>query len=90
MKKVILLCGLSLCLSAGELQDAVKALKIGHYKEALVKFELLAMDGNQIAQQNLGVMYNQGLGVKKDEMKAAYWFNVATDEVSDFRRLALN
>ena len=78
MKRIVLLCLLASSIYAAELDKGMSALKHKQYEVALNEFLNLANQGNTIAQQNLGVMYNAGLGVKKDLIRAAYWFNTAT------------
>ena len=75
---------------ANNLVDAMLEMKHKNYTMAIKMFEQLAHKGNHIAQQNLGVMYNQGLGVKRDNMRAAYWFNVATQDVLPYEFVASN
>ena len=80
MKKIVMLGLLSVHLFGNSLSNGVTALKNGDYKSAMESFMILAESGNVIAQQNLGVMYKNGLGVKKDNYKAAYWFTRASDK----------
>jgi len=47
--------------------------------ELFVKLEKLAQTGNPDAQYHLGMMYNNGLGVKQDPRKAFDWFTKAAD-----------
>ncbi len=56
------------------LKEGVTALQSGDYSRALTIFKALAEEGNFIAQQNLGLMYNEGLGTARDREKAAHWF----------------
>ena len=83
MNKIILLGLLTSALFAHTAtQDGVKALKNGDYESALAYFTMAANSGDKIAQQNLGVMYKNAVGVKKDNYKAAYWFNAAASHYS--------
>jgi len=50
------------------------------YPSALLHFKQAAIVGCKIAGYNLGVMYFNGLGVDKDEEKAAVWFDFAKDD----------
>jgi len=90
MKKIVLLSLLVSSIYAAELDRGMNALKQKQYQVALSEFLILAKQGNKIAQQNLGVMYNAGLGVKKDNMRAAYWFNVAASASYTYERVAIN
>ena len=57
-----------------ELAMGVEAMRKRDYQTAFSIFKKLAEAGNFIAQQNLGVMYNEGLGTSKNKKKASYWF----------------
>ncbi len=83
MKKLFLLALLTATLVANTTQKGVKALKNGDYERALAYFTTAAKSGDKIAQQNLGVMYKNAMGVKKDEYKAAYWFNAAASQYGE-------
>jgi TPR repeat protein len=50
-----------------------------NYAAALLACTREANAGNQQAQRNLGVIYDQGLGVNKDPAQAALWFRKAAD-----------
>ncbi len=77
MKKIIMITLLGSVLFANNVDEGVKALKSGDYDSAVANFLFAAKQGDVIAQENLGVMYNTGLGVKQNKKTAAYWFNVA-------------
>jgi uncharacterized protein len=47
------------------------------YKEALKWHRLAAEQGDARAQNNLGVMYDEGQGVPQDYVQAHMWFNLA-------------
>ncbi len=64
-----------------KLNEAMEVLKRGDFTTALGLFKQLADEGNFIAQQNLGVMYNNGYGVAKNSKIAAYWFNKAQESI---------
>ena len=80
MKKLLILSSLATLLFAGNVDEGVVALKNGDYESALAHFTYAANSGDKIAQQNLGVMYQNGMGVSQDNIKASYWFNRATKE----------
>ncbi len=83
MKKILLSLCVAGIVSANTTQEGVKALKNGDYKHALEYFTIAAKQGDKIAQQNLGVMYKNAMGVKKDSYKASYWFNAASSEYGE-------
>ena len=56
--------------------------KSGHadaIAEALLVYRRAAAAGSSVAMNNLGVFYNSGTGVAKDEAEAARWFRKAAD-----------
>jgi hypothetical protein len=68
--------------SAGEgwsadLQKGWDAFKNKDYATALREWKPLAEQGNADAQNNLGVIYNNGWGVLLDFVRAHMWFNIA-------------
>ena len=81
MKKLIVSLGLTLTLSFGAtLDEGEEAYKKGDYKTALIIFEDLASKNNVNAQNNLGVMYDNGYGVKQDYQKAKVKIEIKTLE----------
>lgn len=48
--------------------------------EAARLYRLAAEQGHVMAQNNLGVMYEQGRGVERDEAQAAQWYTKAAQE----------
>lgn len=64
---------------AQDLDRGVKAHNRGDFSTALKDFELLAEQGDQYAQYNLGLMYNKGQGVLQDYTEAAKWYRKAAE-----------
>ena len=62
-------------LSLG-LAQAAWADNVPDFKETLQAAE----QGNAQAQFNLGVMYDQGQGVRQDDAQAAQWFRKAVEQ----------
>ena len=58
------------------------------YKTAADWFELAAKQGNASAQYNLGALYNQGRGVKKDYVVAKCGMNVLLRKMMQTRFIA--
>ena len=50
------------------------------YKEAFKWLKLAAVQGEGIAQANLGLIYLKGQGVRQDLTEAANWFWFAADQ----------
>jgi uncharacterized protein len=62
---------------AGPLEGGVAAVKRGDFATALRLFRPLADQGDDVAQFDLGVMYNKGWGVPRDYVQAAKWYRLA-------------
>jgi len=58
-------------------EQAVQAYASGQYDEAYKLFLPLAESGDPDAQFHLGLMYDNGLGVKQDHTVAERWYNRA-------------
>jgi uncharacterized protein len=65
---------------AGPLEDGQAAVRDGDYARAMQYFRVLADQGNSVAQNNLGFMYDQGLGVPRDYAQAVVWYRKAADQ----------
>lgn len=66
-------------VSAADFMQGVEAYTRGDYPAALAEFNTLAEQGHLDAQNNLGVMYNTGKGVKQDNAAAARWYRQAAE-----------
>jgi len=62
---------------AGPLEDANAAIKRRDYATAVRLIRPLAERGDANAQYNLGVLYDNGLGVPQDRVRAYMWLNLA-------------
>ncbi|KAK3842082.1 MAG: hypothetical protein J3R72DRAFT_523840 [Linnemannia gamsii] len=51
-----------------------------NYVLAMDLFRKAAVQGNSIAQYNIGLLHEEGHGVMKDSMKAASWYRKAADQ----------
>jgi len=47
------------------------------YKEAVKWYRMKAEEGIAVAQTNLELMHNNGLGVEQDNVQAHKWYNIA-------------
>lgn len=61
-------------------KDAVTAIQNGDHATAAIKFRLVASQGVDTAQYNLGYMYSEGLGVVQDYAEAARWYRMAAEQ----------
>jgi TPR repeat protein len=77
--------------AAGPSEDADAAMKRHDYKTALRLIRPLAEQGDANAQYNLGVFYDNGLGVPQDRIRAYMWLSLAAmqgrDRAAAFRDL---
>jgi len=67
-------------LLAGPVEDAVAAYQKGDYATALRLLRPLAAQGDAAAQYNLGLMYDEGRGVTRDDAQAVNWYRKAADQ----------
>ena len=83
MRKVLvsflLIFGLMSSVSA-DFKTAYDAYQQGDYKTAIKEYTSLAKQGNVYAQYNLGLMYDLGKGVAKDEVQAVAWYQKAAEQ----------
>lgn len=84
---IFLFIGVSQALASFE--DGLSASKNGDYTRAMREFRSLAEHGHADAQVQLGIMYEMGLGVKKNYSEAAKWYQKAAinGESSAHKRL---
>ncbi len=81
MKKIVLaMTVLVAVLFGGNFEDGVAAYNSKNYKKAAEFFQKAAEQGNASAQYNLGVMYDNGQGVKKDYKKAIELYKKAAEQ----------
>ena len=83
--KYILICLIILlfaCQSPENIafDQGMQASRSGEYETALEKWHPLAQQGHAEAQFNLGVMYENGLGVQKDHAQAVDWYKKAAEQ----------
>ena len=76
-------------LRANELEKGMFALEMEDYDRALYYLSFEAASGNPVAQYNLGLMYKNGVGVKKDLNEAIGWFIIASDNGHMLAKYAL-
>jgi TPR repeat protein len=66
-------------LAYAGLDEGVSAYERGDYSTAYEEFFQLANDGDSTAQYNLGLLYEQGLGVQYNRDKAVSWYTAAAE-----------
>ena len=66
--------------ASADFRDGMRAYKEGAYSTAYQRWLVLAKKGNAKAQNNLGILYRRGLGVKKDPIEAVKWYQKAADQ----------
>jgi TPR repeat protein len=76
----ILVLSLVASLAADSFEDAVAAYRTADYAAALRIYRSMADQGLAIAQFNVGLMYDKGQGVSKDEVQAMKWYRLAADQ----------
>lgn len=78
----ILICFLLVLFnsSCSNYEDPYDAYNQGDYATAKTQLSILAKQGDAKALTHLGVMYQLGLGVKKDMSKAVSYYEIAADK----------
>lgn len=61
-------------------EAGIEALNVNNMPLAFKEFQSAAMEGHADSQFNLGVMYEQGIGVGKDEKEAVVWYRKAASQ----------
>jgi len=61
-------------------KEGAAAYKRGDYATALREFRPLAEQGNALAQNKLGYMYRNGIGVTQDYAEAVKWYRKAAEQ----------
>ena len=74
---ILLSLSFAIPVLAGPLEDANAAIKRRDYATAVRLIRPLAEHGDANAQYNLGVLYDNGLGVPQDRVRAYMWLNLA-------------
>jgi TPR repeat protein len=80
VKKIVLIfliVMIALPVYADNFKDGIDAYKRGDFKTALKNWTIAAQNGNAYAQNNLGTMYESGIGVELDNVEACKWFKIA-------------
>lgn len=62
------------------LSEAFEAANRGDYATALENWRPLAEQGDADAQFNMGVSYQNGLGVAQDDSEAVFWYRQAAEQ----------
>jgi len=76
---VALLIG-SMTVHAADIDAGLNAYQRGNYATALRIMREHADQGSAMAQFNIGLMYNNGLGVTQDYAEAVRWYRKAADQ----------
>src|SRR3954469_5998419 len=66
--------------AAADYQAGVDAYQQGDFRAAYEAWQPLAQEGDATAQNSLGALYDHGLGVPEDHVKAAYWYEKAAKQ----------
>jgi TPR repeat protein len=81
MRKIILLLAAlslgTLAAQADPLQDGARAFNRADYRIALANWRPLAVQGNPVAQNNLGIMYLDGKGVPQNTSEAIRYLSLS-------------
>src|ERR1700761_4862650 len=67
----------ALTAQADPLQDGARAFNRSDYRTALANWRPLAIQGNPVAQNNLGIMYLDGKGVQQNTSEAIRYLSLS-------------
>ena len=65
---------------SADFNKGLTAAQSGDWATALKEWKPLAEEGNAVAQNNLGLMYENGWGVPQDYKEAVYWYRLAVEQ----------
>ncbi|MGD9969522.1 MAG: hypothetical protein AB7S65_03640, partial [Sulfuricurvum sp.] len=71
---------LSATLIAGSFEDGIKAFDKKDYATAVKLWQPMAENGNMAAQYNLGILYENGYGVPRNDSEAFKWYLKAAEQ----------
>jgi len=81
MRKLILIAAAlaigSLAANADPLQDGARYFQRADYNRALASWRPMAVQGNPVAQNNLGIMYLDGKGVPQNTSEAVRYLSLS-------------
>ena len=77
---VALTLGFAASTAAGPMEDGQAAYERGDYAAALAQWQPLAEQGIARAQNNLGVIYENGQGVPRNVVEAMKWYRRAAEQ----------
>jgi hypothetical protein len=80
LRALVMLVAIGGAATAGPLEDAVAAYQRGDYATALRLWHPLAENGDADAQFHLGVMYESGQGVRRNDADAIKWYRQAAEQ----------
>ncbi len=66
--------------NSARFKEAATAYQAGNYKQAFRLFQQFADRGDAVAQNNLGMLYAEGLGVAQDYQQAKAWWQKAANQ----------
>ncbi len=65
---------------SADFNKGLTAAQSGDWATALKEWKPLAEEGNAAAQNNLGLMYDNGWGVPQDYKESVYWYRLAVEQ----------
>jgi TPR repeat protein len=72
--------GLLSPLVFADFEKGMTYCKAGQLTEVVAEWTIDANGGDSNAQYNLGLMYQDGLGVPQDAKKAVYWYTLSAEQ----------
>lgn len=81
--------GLAGTAALADFEAGFKAYQAGDYAAAFKEFSQAAAQGNTSALYGLGMMYNEGLGVRRNYKEAAAWHQKAAEQGHAYAQYSL-
>jgi len=82
--KPFIVCALFVCILSNPalagFDEGVAAFQSGNLELAAKEFRTAAEAGNSEAQFNVGLMYERGIGVSKDERESLVWYRKSAEQ----------
>ena len=76
----VILLAIPASATADPFKEGINAFNRKDYVEALELLQVAAKHGNVAAQFNVGIMYQDGIGIPKDYAKALKWYTKAANQ----------
>lgn len=77
---IFLACMLATVPASAGFDEGMNAYTSGDFDTAAREFKILAAKGERESQYLLGLLYEEGQGLPKDDVEASYWYARSADQ----------